>query len=183
MKRFLTSLWLISSSQTAVANPDLTEVTKPKGPNKAQAFIDEMPKFSDDPDGIGVGFGVGEPMGVAVAYRPTQLHTFAAMTGWSFSDSTLHLHADYLLTITTIEPNESAISLGVYGGVGPTINLGRGGEQAGFGVRIPVGMSVAFEKPVDIFVELAPVIGAVPEMKLYANGTVGVRAWFRPKRR
>jgi len=162
----------------------LTADAAPKEDSAGQQkpIIKDLPKFSDEPEGIGAGFGVGEPLGVAVAYRPNKGHTLAAMTGWSFNESTFHVHVDYLATITTIRPNESAISFGIYGGVGPTINLGRDDEQSGFGIRIPVGVSVAFEKPVDVFLEVAPVLGAIPEVKLYANGTVGVRAWFRSKR-
>ncbi len=174
MKNLIAILLLISFTGTGHAEPS--------DEKKVQTIIKELPKFSDDPEGIGVGFGVGEPMGIALAYRPNKGHTFAAMTGWSFSESTLHVHADYLATIASIQPNESSISLGVYAGVGPTLNLGRGGEQTGFGFRIPVGMSVAFEKPVDVFLEMAPVLGAIPDVKMYINGTVGVRAWFRSKR-
>ena len=180
MKTYLFAVVLLVVPSLATAEPKETEPTLK--PNKSQALIRELPKFSDEPEGIGVGFGVGEPMGLAVAYRPNKAHTFAAMTGWSFSDSTLHLHADYLLTFATIKPRQSAISLGIYTGVGPTINLGRADEQAGFGARVPIGMSMAFEKPIDIFAEFAPVIGLIPDLKLYANGTLGVRAWFRPKR-
>jgi len=163
--------------------PSTAEAAPKEGSKSNQKpIIKELPKFSEEPDGIGAGFGVGEPMGIALAYRPNKGHTLAAMTGWSFSESTLHIHVDYLATISTIRPNQSTVSFGIYGGVGPTLNLGRADEQTGFGIRIPVGVSVAFERPVDVFLEFAPVLGAIPEVKLYANGTVGVRAWFRSKR-
>ena len=176
MMFIFTSLFFALLPLTADAAPNENNADQQK------AIIKDLPKFSDEPEGIGAGFGVGEPMGIAVAYRPNKGHTLAAMTGWSFSESTLHLHVDYLATISTIRPNQSAISFGIYGGVGPTLNLGRADEQTGFGIRIPVGVSIAFEKPVDVFLEVAPVLGAIPEVKLYANGTVGVRAWFRSKR-
>jgi len=148
---------------------------------KMDKLADELPKFADNPEGIGVGIGVGEPMGLAVAYRPHRRHTLAALTGWSLSDKSLHLHVDYLVTVNSITLEESPVTMDVYTGIGPTLNLGRDSDLPGLGARVPLGISVAFEKPVDIFVELAPVIGVVPEIGLHASGTIGVRGWFRPK--
>ena len=150
---------------------------------KMDKLAQDLPKFSESPKGIGVGVGVGEPMGLAVAYRPHRLHTLAALTGWSFSDRSLHLHVDYLITIRTLSVEDSPVTLDAYTGVGPTLNLGRKSNVPGLGARVPLGVSVAFEKPVDIFVELAPVIGVVPDFGLHASGTIGIRGWFRPTRR
>ena len=41
---------------------------------KMDKLADDLPKFADNPEGIGVGIGVGEPMGLAVAYRPHRRH-------------------------------------------------------------------------------------------------------------
>ena len=150
---------------------------------KMDKLAQELPKFSDNPEGIGVGVGVGEPMGLAVAYRPHRKHTLASLTGWSLSDKSLHLHVDYLVTVNSITLEESPVTMDVYTGVGPTLNLGRDADLPGLGARVPIGISVAFEKPVDIFVELAPVIGVVPDLALHVSGTMGVRGWFRPKQR
>ncbi len=151
--------------------------------DKMDKLARELPKFSDDPEGIGVGVGIGEPMGFAVAYRPNSKHTLAALTGWSLSDKSLHLHVDYLVTVRSFELEESPVTLDVYTGVGPTLNLGRDADGPGLGARVPLGISLAFEEPVDIFVELAPVLGVVPEIKPHASGTIGVRGWFRPQQR
>lgn len=150
---------------------------------KMDKLAQELPKFSDDPEGIGVGVGVGEPMGLAVAYRPHRNHTLAALTGWSLSDKSFHLHVDYLVTLRSVELEASPVTLDVYTGVGPTLNLGSETDGPGLGARVPLGISVAFDQPVDIFVELAPVLGVVPELELHASGTIGVRGWFRPKQR
>ena len=37
---------------------------------KMDKLAQELPKFSDDPEGIGVGVGVGEPMGLASRIAP-----------------------------------------------------------------------------------------------------------------
>lgn len=166
---FMTALW---------AGPALAQEPIAQRMDK---LAEDLPKFSDNPEGIGVGIGVGEPMGLAVAYRPSRKHTLAALTGWSLSDKSLHLHVDYLVTVTSVTLEESPVTMDVYTGLGPTLNLGRDSDVPGLGARVPLGISVAFEQPVDIFVELVPVIGVVPELGLHASGTIGVRGWFRPK--
>lgn len=182
MRTFLTTLAALLISTSARAQDAEEEQLVVERPRQSSPIIKDMPKFSDRPEGIGIGFGVGEPMGLAAAFKPNPDHTLAAMMGWSLSKSTLHLHADYLITLTEIHPAESSLSLSIYSGLGPTLNLGHRRTEAGLGVRIPVGASVAFDKPIDIFVEIVPVLGAVPDVKLYANGTIGVRAWFQTKR-
>jgi len=150
----------------------------PETQKKPTAVISELPRFSDKPDGIGVGFAVGEPTGIAGAYRPHERHTFAGVVGWGLRLGSVHLHADYLVSVARIQPPESILTADIYAGAGPTINI-RDTSQPGFGVRVPVGVSLAFQKPVDIYMEFAPVIGLVPATDLWANGTVGVRTWFR----
>ncbi len=146
--------------------------------SKSPPIITELPKFSDKPDGTGIGFGLGEPTGIALAHRPHESHTIAGVVGWSLRYSTLHAHADYLITLVRIQPPESSLSADVYAGAGPTINIGDT-TQPGLGVRVPTGVSLAFKKPVDLFMEVAPVVGLIPETDLAINATVGVRTWFR----
>ena len=173
MKTHLLTMLLLSQFGPAHAEPP----AKPKTPG----FIKELPKFSENPEGLGLGFGLGEPMGLAAAFRPNPDHTIAGMMGWSLSKGRLHLHADYLITLTEIHPPESVISLSVYAGLGPNIDIGSKGDKTGIGVRIPVGTSIAFDKPIDVFVEVVPVLGAIPDLKMSVAGTVGLRAWFQPK--
>lgn len=140
-----------------------------------------LPVFSEGAEGLGLGFGVGEPTGLAIAFRPNADHTIAAMVGWTLTKGQLHVHTDYLLTVAKIDPPESVISLNVYGGVGPTLDLDREYKRNGLGLRLPLGVSIAFDKPIDIFVELAPTMGVLPDLNMSAGGTVGVRGWFAPK--
>ena len=140
--------------------------------------ITELPKFSDNPEGVGVGFAVGEPTGIAAAYRPHDRHTIAGVFGWGVRLGTVHVHADYLATVARIQPSDSILTADLYAGAGPTINI-RDTEQPGFGIRVPVGVSLAFQKPVDIFLEFAPVVGLVPSTSIWVNGGAGVRTWFR----
>jgi hypothetical protein len=120
-------------------------------------------------------------MGLAAAFRPHPDHTTVAMMGWSFSQWGFHLHTGNLITLKEIRPTESVIAFSFYTGVGPTIDLRSKVAGSSFVVRVPEGVSVAFDKPIDIFVELTPVLGAFPDVTLYDAGTVGMRAWFQPK--
>jgi hypothetical protein len=172
--RIATLLLALPLSAVAAPESDPTDTTGPKSP----PVITELPKFSDKPDGTGLGFGIGEPTGIAVAFRPNASHTIAGVVGWSLQYSTLHAHADYLVTVARIQPPESVLSADVYAGAGPTINIGDA-SQPGFGARIPLGVSLAFEKPVDVFMEVAPVLALFPETGLAINATVGIRTWFR----
>jgi hypothetical protein len=186
-----TALWMFSLPAQAEKPPaEKPPAEKPPAEDpsaetppakKRPAFVGDLPKFSENPEGLGLGFGVGEPMGLAVAFRPNPDHTIAAMMGWSLTRGSLHLHADYLVTLKEIRPTESTIAVSLYAGVGPTIDIGSRSVESGFGVRIPAGVSVAFDKPVDIFAEFAPVLGAIPDLQIYAAGTVGARVWFQPK--
>jgi hypothetical protein len=47
------------------------------------------------------------------------------------------------------------------------------------GVRVPVGLSYIFDDaPVDIFVEIAPTIDFVPDVRGEITGGIGIRFWF-----
>ena len=147
-------------------------------PNSGPPILSELPKFAEKTEGFGVGFGLGEPTGLAFAYRPDNRQTLSGIVGWGVRNAVLHVHMDYLVTVASIQPPESILQADAYVGVGPTINV-RDASQPGLGIRIPVGVSLSFQKPVDVFMEVAPVIGLIPSTALAANGTMGVRTWFQ----
>ncbi len=171
MPFFCTALMLLASTNAWAKDESPT-------PSNGPRIISELPKFADKTEGFGVGFGLGEPTGLAFAYRPDNRQTLSGIVGWGVRYAVLHLHMDYLVTIASIQPPESILQADVYAGVGPTINI-RDASQPGLGVRIPVGVSLSFEKPVDVFMEVAPVIGLIPATALSINGTLGVRTWFQ----
>ena len=168
-----TCILLICS--TANAETKTTNASRPP-------VMDTLPRFSESPEGVGIGFAVGEPTGIAGAYRPHEKHTIAGVVGWGLRVGTVHLHADYLATVARIQPPESILTAEIYTGAGPTINIGNS-AQPGFGVRVPIGVRLTFRKPIDLYMEVAPVIGFVPSTDLWANGTAGLRTWFRSSNR
>jgi hypothetical protein len=47
------------------------------------------------------------------------------------------------------------------------------------GVRIPVGLAYMFESaPLDIFMEVAPILNVIPSTDFDAGGGLGMRFWF-----
>ena len=160
---FSTNAWAMEDNAPASGGPPI---------------ISELPKFAEKTEGFGLGFGLGEPTGVAFAYRPDSRQTLAGIIGWGLRHAVLHLHVDYLVTIASVQPPESILQADMYAGVGPTINI-RDASQPGLGIRIPVGVSFSFQKPVDVFMEMAPVMGLIPSTGLGINGSMGVRAWFQ----
>ena len=47
------------------------------------------------------------------------------------------------------------------------------------GVRIPVGLAYIFESaPLDIFMEIAPILNVIPSTDFDVGGGLGIRFWF-----
>jgi hypothetical protein len=143
----------------------------------------EAPPLSSRAQGVGVGLSLGEPTGIAGAIRSNSRSTLAGVVGWSLNKQHLHLHLDYLYTLASLKPDpEVDLQLNFFLGVGGNIDLGnQGGNSPAVGVRIPAGFALTFgDRPVDVFVELVPVMGLVPDTNLYFDGAMGIRLWFKP---
>ena len=129
--------------------------------------------------GFGLGIVMGEPTGVSMKGWTTETNAIDAGVAWSFrSASSFHLHADYLWHNYGVFRTAERIPL--YYGIGGRVKIGRQGEDTRFGIRVVVGVDYeARSAPVDVFLELAPVMDLTPGTELTANGGLGVRFWFR----
>ena len=98
---------------------------------------------------------------------------------WSFADNAgLHLHADYLVHKFDLIPVEKG-SLPFYFGIGGRIRFAEGNGDDRIGIRIPVGLDYIFaDAPLDIFLELVPILDLAPDTDLDFNGAVGIRFFF-----
>jgi hypothetical protein len=66
--------------------------------------------------------------------------------------------------------------LPLYFGIGFRIRIG---DEDRIGIRIPVGICYLFEQsPLDIFLELGPVLDLTPATKLRVTSSVGIRYFF-----
>jgi hypothetical protein len=140
--------------------------------------------FADGSKGFGLGVSIGEPTGIAVALRPSARSTFAGVLGWSLSHSYIHIHSDYLLTLARLRPDPGMdLQLEFFIGAGASIDLGdRHKSSPSIGIRFPAGIDLTFgEAPVDVFIELVPVMGLIPETQIGFDGALGIRAWFEPR--
>ena len=132
--------------------------------------------------GTGLGIAAGEPSGVAAAFRPNDQSTFAGVVGWSLAQSTLHIHTDYLITFARVQPDPALeLMLNFFVGAGASLDLGEWtGNTPTVAVRLPIGASMEFgEKPLDLYIELVPLMGLVPDTRTDLDGTVGIRVWFK----
>ncbi|MCK4747476.1 MAG: hypothetical protein KAT15_10585, partial [Bacteroidales bacterium] len=86
----------------------------------------------------------------------------------------IRFHADALVHSFVIDVEKG--KLPVYFGVGGKLVLS---NNLGVGVRVPFGAAYLFESaPIDIFLELVPVLELLPATGIGFEGGLGVRYFF-----
>lgn len=127
---------------------------------------------------FGAGIVVGQPIGANAKYWLNNTMALDGTFGWSLrDDDDVYLNADILWHNFDLIPTSSGRTA-VYAGVGPSIEF-RDEEDNRFGVRVPVGISYMLEnKPVDVFVEVAPIVDVSPDVRGDFSVGIGVRYWF-----
>ena len=127
--------------------------------------------------GFGLGILIGEPTGVSGKAWISHRNAIDAGVAWSFRHKGfIHLHADHLWHFPDIIQSSEQFTL--YTGIGGRLGVGRG--DGVFGVRIAGGLALwPSHAPIEIFLELAPILDLVPATELSANGGIGVRFFFR----
>lgn len=125
---------------------------------------------------FGLGVIVGEPTGLSGKLWTEDSTAVDGVAAWSFGKrSALHLHADYLFHNFGLFKVEKG-KLPIYFGIGGRIKFE---DNSKVGVRIPVGIEYIFTgAPLDIFLELVPLLDLVPSTEFRFNGGIGVRYFF-----
>ncbi len=126
--------------------------------------------------GLGLGVIIGEPTGISAKAWVSEKGAIDAGVAWSFREKgKFHLHADHLWHFPRkIRTSERFV---LYAGVGGRLAVGRG--DGIFGIRIPLGVVWwPHRAPLDVFLELAPIVDLIEETELSANGGIGVRFFF-----
>ncbi len=126
--------------------------------------------------GFGLGVILGEPTGVSAKYWVGSRNAVDGGLAWSFRHSGFfHVHADYLWHIPL--KLESVERLNFYVGIGGRLGFGSGSTLVG--ARIPVGLVYwPSSVPLDVFLEVAPVLDLAPATEFSGNGGIGVRFFF-----
>ncbi|MDH5468423.1 MAG: hypothetical protein OEY25_13480 [Candidatus Aminicenantes bacterium] len=126
---------------------------------------------------FGIGVILGEPTGISLKKWLGGHSAIDGAVAWSFGGAnSFHLHADYLYHNFNLFDVESG-QLPLYFGVGFRFKTE---PEATFGARFPVGICYIFEKaPLDIFLELGPVLDLVPGMEFWFTGSIGARFYFK----
>jgi len=127
--------------------------------------------------GFGLGIILGEPTGVSAKYWTASNTALDFGLGYSFeNNSRFHLHADYLFHTSDLFRTTENISL--YYGPGARLRLVDEGRSR-LGFRFDVGIVwIPRNAPIDVFVEIAPLLDIIPETDFSVNGGIGVRYFF-----
>jgi hypothetical protein len=127
---------------------------------------------------FGAGVILGEPIGASLKYWLSEQVALDGAVAWSlWNENNFEFHTDVLFHKFDWIP-VSRGRLPFYFGGGIRLKL-QDNDDDRFGVRGPVGLSYLFEDlPLDIFVEVGPVIDFTPKTRGGVTGGVGARYWF-----
>jgi hypothetical protein len=138
-------------------------------------FGSAIPGWSQQ-EGVGLGVILGEPTGVSFKTWLKKTHAIDAAAAWSFGrEDALHLHADYLIhNYSLLTFDKTTIPL--YYGIGGRLKFE---NNSRFGVRFPVGITVFIrEAPIDLFLEVVPILNLAPDTDFDMNAAIGARYYF-----
>lgn len=127
--------------------------------------------------GFGLGILVGEPTAVSAKYWTSGSTAFDFGIGYSFEkNSYLNIHADYLFHVKNIF--ETAENISLYYGPGGRLRFVENATTR-LGFRFDVGLVwIPRNAPLDVFIEVAPLLDIIPETDFSFNGGIGVRYFF-----
>lgn len=127
-------------------------------------------------DGVGVGIIIGEPTGVSIKNWMTSTTAFDLGIAWSFTDNTdFHLHGDYLWhNFAVFSPKKGHMPF--YYGIGARVKFS---DKTRFGIRGVAGIAYIFAAtPIDLFLEVAPILDLTPGTDFSLNASIGARYYF-----
>jgi len=120
---------------------------------------------------FGLGIILGEPTGLSAKLWTGSTNAFDFAAAWSFKgDGDLLLQADY------VWHSSLTGELALYYGIGGRVIFQ---NDSRVGARIPIGLDYQFSSaPIDIFIELVPILDLIPSTNFNLGGGIGVRFWF-----
>ncbi len=124
---------------------------------------------------FGAGIIIGEPTGLCAKLFIAEILAIDLAVSWSFLDAAFHIHSDFLFHL--IDPFDLAVGdIDFYIGGGGLVKFGRAFK---IGIRVPFGVAYVFESiPLDIFLEIAPILELIPATAPSIGGGIGIRYYF-----
>ena len=128
--------------------------------------------------GFGAGVVIGEPTGISLKGWLSPTTAIDAGIAWSLvHETSFHIHADYLIHAFNVFETKEKMPL--YYGIGGRIKTAPHGD-ARLGVRMVVGVEYMVRNaPIDLFLEMAPILDLAPATELQVNAGLGARFWFK----
>ncbi len=132
--------------------------------------------FAESNHNIGLGIILGEPTGISFKIWNRQTVAFDAGAAWSIVDEKhFQVHGDLLFHnfgLFRVETGRMAL----YYGIGARVWFA---TDTIVSLRVPVGLSYEFEKtPVELFLEIVPMLDLIPSTEVGMGGAVGFRYYF-----
>lgn len=127
--------------------------------------------------GVGLGVILGEPTGISGKGWVSEANAFDLGVAWSFRHKGFfHVHSDYLWHFKDVFKSTERFVL--YSGIGARLGVGKG--DGIFGIRVVGGIAYwPHRAPIDVFLEIAPILDLAPATELTANGGIGIRYFFQ----
>lgn len=126
--------------------------------------------------GFGLGVILGEPTGISGKLWIEDSKAIDGAVAWSFEkESAVHVHADLLFHSRNIVKVEMSKLLFYYG-MGGRIKFE---DDSEVGVRVPLGINyLSSGAPLDVFLEIVPLLDLAPSTDFSLNGAIGIRYFF-----
>jgi hypothetical protein len=138
--------------------------------------------FAESNHNVGVGIILGEPTGLTLKFWRKQTVAFDAGAAWSFiGGKYFQIHGDILLHNFSLFRVETG-RMSLYYGVGARLKFGQNSlneTETGVSMRVPIGLAYEFERtPVELFIEVVPMLDLIPSTELAMGGAIGFRYYF-----
>jgi hypothetical protein len=128
---------------------------------------------------LGIGIIFGEPTGVSFKYWTGQTIAIDAAAAWSFAGGTaFQIHGDLLFHSFDLFHVETG-RMALFYGFGGRFKTRDENGDARLSFRVPIGISYEFQRtPVELFIEIAPMLDLTPKTQGAIGGGIGFRYYF-----
>ena len=134
---------------------------------------------SADNGTFGLGVIIGEPTGISGKLWLSGETAIDGAVAWSVDKhAKFQIHGDFLIhRFDLIKVDKGRLPL--YYGIGGRIKIWDNDHDDNVGVRFPIGLEYLFANvPLDLFLEVVPILDLAPETDLEFNGAMGIRYFF-----